>query len=179
MNIIPLMNVLEDFNKITTFVFDVDGVLTDGTVLLLDNGLQARKMHTKDGLALQMAMRAGYNVVVISGAYSEPVLKRLQYLGITHIFLAVKNKVEVLQTFLTEQGTSWEQVLYMGDDLPDLEVIKKAGVGCCPADAVPEVITQCKYISPVAGGAGCVRDVIEKVLKLNDHWQFTTDVTSK
>lgn len=173
------MNVLEHFKPITTFVFDVDGVLTDGTVLLLENGLQARQMNIKDGLALQMALRKGYRVVIISGGYSEPVLKRLQYLGLEEIYLATKNKLLFLEQYLAEQGLGWKEVLFMGDDLPDVAVLQKAGLASCPADAVPEVKAASAYISPVKGGCGCVRDVIEKVLKLNDHWQYEAEVVSK
>ncbi len=173
------MNILEDFKKITTFVFDVDGVMTDGTVLLLENGLQARKMHVKDGLALQMAMRNGYKVVIISGASSAPVRDRLHYLGIQEIHLGIKDKVAFLGEFLTSNNLNWKEVLYMGDDLPDISVLKKVGLSCCPADAVAEVKKECKYISSVQGGYGCVRDVIEKVLKLNDHWNYNTEVVSR
>ncbi len=174
-----IMNVLEYFKNITTFVFDVDGVLTDGTVLLSENGLQARQMHVKDGLALQMALRNDYNVVIISGAYSEPVLQRLKYLGITEVYLAIKNKQQFLEEYLQQKNLGWQQVLFMGDDLPDIAVLQKAGLPCCPADAVAEVKKISKYISPVNGGYGCVRDVIEKVLKLNAHWNFNTEVTSR
>jgi 3-deoxy-D-manno-octulosonate 8-phosphate phosphatase (KDO 8-P phosphatase) len=173
------MNVLQYFKPITTFVFDVDGVLTDGTVLLLEEGLQARRMHVKDGLALQMALKNGYNVVIISGAYSEPVLQRMQYLGITEVFLATKNKKEFLNNYFSQKEIDWQQVLFMGDDLPDLPVLQSAGLPCCPADAIPEAKNASKYISPINGGFGCVRDVIEKVLKLNDHWNFDTEVTSR
>jgi 3-deoxy-D-manno-octulosonate 8-phosphate phosphatase (KDO 8-P phosphatase) len=176
---ISMDNVLSNFKQITTFVFDVDGVLTDGTVLLLENGLQARKMHIKDGLALQMAMKNGYRVIIISGSYSEPVVKRLQYLGIEEVFMAVKDKKELLETFMKDRNLSWDEILFMGDDLPDIPVLQKAGVSCCPADAVPEVKQTSMYISTVNGGYGCVRDVIEKVLKLNNHWKFSVDITSK
>ena len=172
------MSLFERFKQITTFVFDVDGVLTDGTVLLLENGLQARRMHIKDGLALQMANRNG-RVVIVSGSYSEPVLKRLQYLGLTEIFLGTKDKMGFLKSYLQERKLAWNEVLYMGDDLPDLLVLKSAGAACCPADAVPEVKAICHYISPVNGGLGCVRDVIEKVLKLSGHWQTETDLVSQ
>lgn len=174
-----IMNVLEKFSQVTTFVFDVDGVLTDGTVLLLDNGLQARKMHIKDGLALQMALKAGFKVVIVSGSYSEPVVKRMHYLGITEVYCAVKNKKEFLEEYLQKQNTDWKNILFMGDDLPDIATIKSAGVGCCPADAVTEVKNASSYISPVSGGYGCVRDVIEKVLKLNNAWNFDVEVTSR
>jgi 3-deoxy-D-manno-octulosonate 8-phosphate phosphatase (KDO 8-P phosphatase) len=173
------MNVLDYFKPITTFVFDVDGVLTDGTVLLLDNGVQARRMHTKDGLALQMALRNGYHVVIISGAYSDPVLKRLQYLGITDIYLAIKNKKEFLSKYLEEKKIALEQVLFMGDDLPDLEVLQYVGLSCCPADAVAEVKKISTYIATLGGGHGCVREVIERVLKLNNKWNYNTEITSR
>ncbi len=173
------MNILEDFKKIKTFVFDVDGVLTDGRVLLLENGLQARQMHVKDGLALQMAVKHNYNVIIISGGYSEPVLKRMQYLGIMEIYLAVKDKYSFLNNYLTEKKIEWQSVLYMGDDLPDIKVLNTVGLSTCPADAISEVKLVSKYISDVNGGFGCVRDVIEKVLKLNDHWNIDSDLSSK
>src|SRR6188508_687735 len=165
------MNVLELFKDITTFVFDVDGVLTDGNVLLLNNGLQARKMNVKDGLALQMALKNGYTVIIISGGSSEPVIHRLQYLGLTEINLGLKDKEKFMEAYVEQNNLNWKQVLYMGDDLPDIPVLQKAGLPCCPADAAIEVRKISKYISPVNGGNGCVRDVIEKVLKLNDHWK--------
>lgn len=172
------MNVLEHFQDISTFVFDVDGVLTDSSVLLLDNGLQARKMNVKDGLALQMALTNGYAVVIISGGSSEPVIHRLQYLGLKEINLGLKDKLKFLESYVEQNNLNWKQILYMGDDLPDVPVLKKVGLSCCPADAVIEVKKICRYISPVNGGEGCVRDVIEKVLKLNDHWKYRTDVSS-
>lgn len=172
-------SVLEYFKTITTFVFDVDGVMTDGTVVLLEGGLQARRMLVKDGLALQMAMKHGYHVVVISGAYSEPVLKRLQYLGITEIYLATKDKLALMTKWKEEKCLQWNQVLYMGDDLPDMPLLQHAGLAACPADAVMEVKERCHYISTIKGGEGCVRDVIEKVLKLNGHWQYETEIVSK
>ena len=173
------MNVLEHFQDISTFVFDVDGVLTDGGVLLLENGLQARRMNIKDGLALQMAVKQQYNVVILSGGSSEPVIHRLQYLGIREIHLGLKDKLKFLQSYLEQQHVNWKQVLYMGDDLPDLPVLEAAGLPCCPADAVIEVKKQSKYISSYNGGYGCVRDVIEKVLKLNDHWRYSPEISSR
>ena len=173
------MNVLSYFKNITTFVFDIDGVLTDGTVLLLENGLQARRMHVKDGLALQMAFKGGYKVIILSGAYSEPVLQRMQYLGIKEVFLAVKDKRGFLEQYISENNLTWEEILFMGDDLPDIPVLKEVGLPCCPADAINEVRLLSKYISPIKGGKGCVRDVIEKVLKLNDKWYIDTEVTSR
>jgi 3-deoxy-D-manno-octulosonate 8-phosphate phosphatase (KDO 8-P phosphatase) len=173
------MNVLQYFKEITTFIFDVDGVLTDGRVLLMENGLQARQMHVRDGLALQMALQNGYNVVVISGGYSDPVLQRMHYLGVTEVYLATKNKKEFLENYLPKKNLTWKEVLFMGDDLPDLAVLQQAGLPCCPADAISEVKECSKYISHIKGGRGCVRDVIEKSLKLNDHWNFNAEVTSR
>ena len=173
------MNVLEHFQDINTFVFDVDGVLTDGSVLLLENGLQARKMNVKDGLALQMALKNGYNVIILSGGSSEPIIHRLQYLGLKEINLGLIDKLKFLDAYVEENNLRWQQILYMGDDLPDIPVLEKVGLPCCPADAAIEVRSISKYISSVNGGYGCVRDVIEKVLKLNDHWKYHTDVSSR
>lgn len=173
------MNVLELFKDITTFVFDVDGVLTDGTVLLLENGLQARQMHIKDGLALQMAVKRGYRVYIISGGSSEPVIRRLQYLGVEEIHLGLADKLKFFDGIVAQSNLRWNEVLYMGDDLPDVPVLEKVGLPCCPKDAAAEVKSASKYISSAKGGRGCVRDVIEKVLKLAGHWQYTTDVSSR
>ena len=173
------MNVLEHFQHVTTFVFDVDGVLTDGTVLLLDNGLQARRMNTKDGLAIEMALRKNYRVLILSGGSSEPVIRRLQYLGVEEVHLGLKDKQKFLKHYLELQELDARKVLFMGDDLPDLEAMQLVGMPCCPADAVTEIKMASKYISPFKGGWGCVRDVIEKVLRLNDQWHYSGGVSSQ
>jgi 3-deoxy-D-manno-octulosonate 8-phosphate phosphatase (KDO 8-P phosphatase) len=173
------MNVLELFNKVNTFIFDVDGVLTDGTVLVLENGLQARRMHIKDGFALQMAARNGYKVLILSGGNSPQVVKRLEKLGITDIHMAVQDKGAFVKKFITDNKLQAEQVLYMADDLPDLPAMALVGMPCCPADAVTEIREAVQYISPVNGGFGCVRDVIEKVLRLHDQWHYRVDVASQ
>ena len=173
------MNVLELFKKVTTFVFDVDGVLTDGSVILLENGLQARTMNIKDGLALQMAIKNGYNVFIISGGSSEPVIRRLQYLGLKEVHLGLKDKLKFFEGLKEQYQLEWDQVLYMGDDLPDIPVLEKVGLSCCPTDAVAEVKAVSKYVSPVDGGKGAVRDVIEKVLKLNGHWNYQPEISSR
>lgn len=173
------MNVLELFKNITTFIFDVDGVLTDGTVLVLDNGLQARRMHIKDGFALQMAIKNGYQVVIVSGGTSPQVANRLEKLGVKEVHMSVANKKDYIAGYMKEKELLPEQVLYMGDDLPDLPVMKLVGLPCCPADAVIELKEAVQYISPLNGGDACVRDVIEKVLRLNDHWNYREDVVSK
>lgn len=173
------MNVLEAFQKITTFVFDVDGVLTDSTVLLLENGLQARTMTVKDGLALQMAQQNGYRVWIVSGGNSGPVADRMNYLGVGETHLGVKDKLAKVESLMETHGVAWQELLFMGDDLPDLSVLEKAGLACCPQDAVAEVKSVAAYVSPLRGGAGAVRDVIEKVLKLNNRWLHQPDIASR
>jgi 3-deoxy-D-manno-octulosonate 8-phosphate phosphatase (KDO 8-P phosphatase) len=170
---------LKGFKQITCFAFDVDGVLTDGTVLLLDDGQQARRMSIRDGYALQLAVKKGYKVVIISGAYSEAVKTRLNRLGITDVFMKVENKEQQLNEYVQLNGLSPAQVLFMGDDIPDYMVMKKVGMPCCPADAAPEIRRISTYISVFRGGHGCVREVIEKVMKLNDHWELDSTVASK
>lgn len=173
------MNVLELFKKITTFIFDIDGVLTDGSILLLENGLQARQMNIKDGYALQLAVKNNYRILIVSGAGSIHSVQRLQKLGLTEVHTFVSDKKDFITDYLKKNNLSPEQVLYMGDDIPDLQAMKVVGLPCCPADAVNEIKEASKYISPVNGGKGCVRDVIEKVMKLNDHWQLDPTVTSR
>ncbi|MGQ0739429.1 MAG: KdsC family phosphatase [Bacteroidota bacterium] len=167
-----MSNVLELFKPITTFIFDVDGVLTDGTVLVMGGGLQARKMHIKDGFALQMALKKGYNVKIISGGNSPEVADRLEKLGVKDVSMSVPDKKKFLLDYMKAKKLKKEQVLCMGDDLPDLPALAVAALACCPADAAAEVKEAVQYISPFGGGAACVRDVIEKVLKLNDHWNY-------
>lgn len=172
------MNALALLKNIKLFVFDVDGVLTDGSLILLDNGEMARQMNIKDGYALQLAIKHGYDILIISGGSSSAVKIRLQKLGIQHIFLGVIDKKNLLLNFVAEHLLKKEEILYMGDDLPDLLPMKEAGVACAPADAVPEIKSIAHYISPAFGGKGCVRDVIEKVLKLNGHWNEPNTLSS-
>jgi len=173
------MNVLAEFKKVTTFVFDIDGVLTDSMVLCLENGLQARRMNIKDGLGLQMAMKNGFRVLAISGSRSEPVIHRLKKLGLTEVHMAVEDKKQFVSDYIDQNKLNWDELLYMADDLPDLALMKTVGLPCCPADAVPEILESSKYISPVNGGYGCVRDVIEKVLKVQDKWIYHQGINSK
>ncbi|MFI5151695.1 MAG: KdsC family phosphatase [Chitinophagales bacterium] len=173
------MSALKLFKPITTFVFDIDGVLTDGTIYVFDDGEQARRMNIKDGYALQLAALKGYHVVAISGANSEAAKKRLNRLGIEHVFLQVENKKEKLAEFLMEKHLIWDEILFMGDDIPDLDLMKAAGLSCAPADAVASVRQAAKFISSYKGGEGCVRDVIEKVMKLRGDWQLDTKIPSK
>lgn len=173
------MNVLESFRPVRTFVFDVDGVLTDSTVLLLENGLQARTMTVKDGLALQLAQKNGYRVWIISGGSSAPVKERMDYLGLAEVHLGVKDKLALTESLMQKYGATWNEILFMGDDLPDLDLLGRVGLACCPQDAVPEVKSMAHYVSPLRGGQGAVRDVIEKVLKLNGQWVHQSDIASR
>jgi 3-deoxy-D-manno-octulosonate 8-phosphate phosphatase (KDO 8-P phosphatase) len=173
------MSVLEKFKSIRTFVFDVDGVMTDGSVLVFGTGEQVRRMSTRDGYSLQLAIKRGYRVLVISGGNSEGVRQRLLYLGIHDIFLDVHNKAEVLQQYAQQHGLEQQDMLYMGDDIPDYAPMQQVGLACAPADAAPEIRHIAAYISSFGGGQGCVRDVIEKVLKLNGHWELNPSVASK
>ncbi len=163
-------NYKEYLKDITTFVFDVDGVLTDGTITITTTGEMYRKMHTKDGFALKTAVDAGYHVCIISGGTNEGVRKRLKGLGITDIYLGAHHKTEVLEEYLDIYNIKPEHVLYMGDDLPDLYVMQEIGLPCAPQDAVPEIKAIARYVSHKKGGKGCVRDIIEQVLKVQGKW---------
>ncbi len=166
------MNLLEFFAPITTFVFDIDGVLTDGSLLLSEDGHLLRTMNIKDGYALQLAVKKGYKVWIISGGRSEASRVRLNKLGIEEVHIGIEHKKEFLRDMAAALNVANEQMLYMGDDIPDYAVMQLCGLPCCPNDAVPEIKQISKYISPYIGGKGCVRDVIEKVLKLNGHWEL-------
>jgi 3-deoxy-D-manno-octulosonate 8-phosphate phosphatase (KDO 8-P phosphatase) len=172
------MLILSRFKLIKTFVFDMDGVLTDGTVIVNRNNNWLRKMSIRDGYALQLAVKLGYSVIVVSGSTSAFVSSRLNKLGVSDVFMDVKNKVEFLKKLKEEKEISWDQILYMGDDIPDFDCMKIAGLAACPADAAFEIKEIASYISPFAGGCGCVRDVIEKVLKLNNKWMLCDDTPS-
>lgn len=173
------MNVLSLFQNITTLVFDVDGVLTDGTLMMLPNGVMARRMNIKDGYALQLAVKKNYRVVIISGGNSAEVKERLNLLGIKDVFMRVSNKKECLEEYLAVNNLSRGSVLFMGDDIPDYEVMQSVSVACCPSDAAHEIKSISQYISHLPGGQGCARDVIEKVLSLQDNWLPDTHIKSQ
>ncbi|WP_298525754.1 HAD family hydrolase [uncultured Christiangramia sp.] len=160
----------EYLNQITTFVFDVDGVLTDGSLQISTKGELLRTMNTKDGYAMKMALKAGFTVCIISGGKNEGVRERLRGLGITDIYLGVDDKVEQMDEFFDIYDIKPEQVLYMGDDIPDYYPMKLVGLPCCPQDAVPELKVISLYVSHKNGGEGCVRDVIEQVMKVQGKW---------
>ncbi len=162
-------------NDITTFIFDVDGVLTDGSVFVSNEGEMLRTMNIRDGYALKSAVDAGYNVCIISGGSNEGVRVRLRNLGITDIHLGTPDKVATLDEYTDIYSIKPEQVLYMGDDIPDFHVMKLVGLPTCPQDASPEIKSISKYISHRNGGKGAVRDVIEQVMKVQGKWMENFD----
>tara|TARA_B110000467_G_C18149248_1_gene383223 strand:+ start:306 stop:818 length:513 start_codon:yes stop_codon:yes gene_type:complete len=164
------MNYKEKLNHINTFIFDVDGVLTDGTVTLFPDGEQVRKMSTRDGYAMQYALKKGYRIAIISGGSSKGVQKRFDYLGLTDVHLGCSNKMEVFTELVQTYNLNTEHILYMGDDLPDLEVMKKVGLPTCPQNAATEIKQMAEHVSPKNGGDGCVRDVIEQTLRVQGKW---------
>jgi len=169
----------EYLTHITTFVFDVDGVLTDGTITVTTEGEMLRTMNIKDGYALKTAVDRGYNVCIISGGSNEGVRLRLQGLGIKDVHLGAHHKTETLTQYLESKSLKKENVLFMGDDIPDFEVMQLIGLPCCPQDAVPEIKEVSKYVSHKKGGKGAVRDVIEQVLKVQGKWLGKGNTSAK
>ena len=165
-----MTNFKEGLKEVKAFAFDVDGVLSSPEVYLHPSGELMRSMNTKDGYALQYAVKRGYPIAIITGGNTESVAVRFRGLGITDIYLSSSTKTDNFNDFLYKYDITPQQVLYMGDDLPDYAVMKKAGVPCCPSDAVEEIKSVAHYISPFGGGKGCVRDVIEQVLRLHGRW---------
>ncbi|GAA4056366.1 HAD-IIIA family hydrolase [Flavobacterium chungnamense] len=162
----------EIMNTIDTFVFDVDGVLTDSSVHVSQNGEMLRIMNIRDGFAMKAAIESGYNVCIISGGNNEGVRIRLRNLGITDIHLASPNKVETFKEYTELYNIKPENVLYMGDDIPDYHVMQLVGLPTCPQDAVAEIKAISKYISHKNGGKGAVREVIEQVMKVQGKWHL-------
>ncbi len=163
-------NYKEILKDITTFVFDVDGVFTDGTLLVTTSGEMLRQMNVRDGYALKTAINKGYNVCIITAGSNEGVRERLKGLGVNHIYMGAHYKAAPLEEYLRGQGINPNNVLYMGDDLPDIPPLQKVALPTCPQNAVQEVKAICKYVSHKNGGNGCVRDVVEQVLKVKGHW---------
>lgn len=160
----------EIMNDITTFVFDVDGVLTDGTVHVSPTGEMLREMHIRDGFAMKAALESGYSVCIISGGSNEGVRIRLRNLGITDIYLGTPDKVETFTEYCELYQINPAHVLYMGDDIPDYHVMQRVGLPTCPQDASPEIKAISHYISHKNGGKGAVREVIEQVMKVQGKW---------
>jgi len=156
--------------NVTTFIFDYDGVMTNGTLILLHEGHPLRSANVKDGYVLQLAVKLGYKIAIISGGFSKSMENRFEALNIKDVHLGVKNKIETFEKFIEKYHLDPEQVVYMGDDIPDFKVMQRVGVPVCPADAAEEIKTISLYISDKKGGEGCVRDIIEQVLKVQGKW---------
>ncbi|MDP4222603.1 MAG: HAD hydrolase-like protein [Bacteroidota bacterium] len=165
-----MTNFKENLTNVKAFVFDIDGVLSLQTVGLNTFGMPRRTVNFRDGYALQLAVRKGYHVAVITGSNSKDYLKRLKLLGIKDIYLNCKAKLEHFNEFVKKRNLLKSEVIYMGDDIPDYKAMKEAGVPVCPSDADSEIKQIAVYISDKKGGEGCVRDVIEQVLRLHNNW---------
>lgn len=160
-------------SSITTFIFDVDGVLTNGDVNILTNEA-VRSLNARDGYALQYAAKMGYQIFIISGGSSEAVKERLLSAGVKEVVLRAAHKVKVYDKLKEKYNFTDKEVLYMGDDIPDYNVMKKVGIAACPQDAAVEIKNISDYQSPFNGGRHCVRDVIEQTLRVQDNW-FTAE----
>lgn len=163
-------NFKQKLHKIKCFVFDVDGVLTNGALIITPEGEFLRTMNIKDGYAIQLAVKKGYHVAVISGGHSEGVPVRMNRLGVTNVFMGVEDKMKKFEELKSNLNLSNENILYMGDDVPDIKVMQQCGIATCPNDAVPDVKKICLYVSGYNGGQGCVRDIIEQTMRLHGKW---------
>ena len=163
-------NFKEDIARVEAFVFDVDGVMTDGGIIPTADGDFVRRYDAKDGYAIAYALREGYKVCVISGGRGKMLENRLTMLGVTKMYLNCMNKIEALEEFLAENGLDRQSVIYMGDDIPDLECMMRVGIPVCPADAAMEVVEASRYVSEYNGGHGAVRDIVEQVLRAKGCW---------
>lgn len=165
-----MTNYKEDLERVKAFIFDIDGVLSLQTISLNAFGVPNRTINLRDGYALQLAVKKGYYVGIISGSNSKEYQKRLKSLGINEIYLNSKSKLENYNTFKKKHNLDDKDILFMGDDIPDFEVMKHAGVPVCPSDADSEIKQVSVYISNKRGGEGCARDVVEQVLRLHNNW---------
>ncbi|MBQ3043322.1 MAG: HAD-IIIA family hydrolase [Alistipes sp.] len=163
-------NFKEDIACVEAFVFDVDGVMTDGGIIPTPDGDFIRKYYAKDGYALAYAIREGYKICVISGGRGEMLRRRLEMLGIEYIYLNCMDKIAAINEFMQTQNLDPQNVIYMGDDIPDLECMRLVGIPVCPADACMEVIEASRYVSEYDGGHGAVRDIVEQVLRAQNRW---------
>jgi 3-deoxy-D-manno-octulosonate 8-phosphate phosphatase (KDO 8-P phosphatase) len=158
--------------NIKTFIFDVDGVLTDGKILIHSDGELLRSFDTKDGYAIKCALLKGFKIAIITGGRNEAVRERFKELGVFDIYLGAHHKLDAYQDLMDNYDLKAEEILYIGDDIPDIPVMEKVGLGCCPADAVPDVKAKADYISHKKGGEGCVRELIEQVLRVQGKWSL-------
>lgn len=161
-----------DLTRIKALIFDVDGVLSTTVMDLSETGDPVRTVNVKDGYSLQLAVKQGLKIAIITGARVQSLRKRFEALGIPDedIYIASKVKIRDYEDFMQRYGLKPEEVLYMGDDIPDYQIMQQCGLPCCPADACPEIVSLSRYVSPYDGGRGCVRDVVEHVMKVQHLW---------
>ena len=159
-----------NLKSIKAIIFDVDGVLSADMMPLHPNGEPMRTVNIKDGYAIQLAVKKGLEIAIISGGNTQSVRTRYENLGVKHLYMGASIKIEALKDFMSKTGIKKEQIMYMGDDIPDLEVMKTIGLPVCPSDAAPEIKEISLYISRKEGGKGCARDVVEQILKEQDMW---------
>lgn len=167
-----MQNFKEKLNHITTFLFDVDGVLTNGIVTDMPNGEMVRNLNSKDGYAIQLAIKKGYRIAIITGGNSQAIKKALNDLGIQDVFLSQNNKMSCYENYITEHQLNPNEILYMGDDLPDYDVMKSVSIASCPKNAAHEIKSISIYVSDKKGGEGCARDVIEQVMRCQGKWEI-------
>lgn len=165
------INYKAKLGKLKAFFFDIDGVLTDGTVSVLQEG-PIRTMNVKDGYALQYAVKKGFLIAIISGGAGTGLHKRFDGLGIKEVHTQVENKIEKYRELLKKHNLKNEEVLYMGDDIPDFLIMKEVGVSCCPNDACTDILEIAEYVSPIKGGRGCAREIIEQTMKAQNKWEL-------
>jgi 3-deoxy-D-manno-octulosonate 8-phosphate phosphatase (KDO 8-P phosphatase) len=165
-----MTNLIPVFKNIKAFAFDIDGVLTQGDVLVNEEGQMLRSVNIKDGYALQHAVKQGYAIAIISGGKSEGMRKRFEGLGVAHIYLGQEHKEAAFADFLAKANLTANDVAYMGDDMPDIPLLKQVGLSCCPKDSAVDVKEICTYISPYNGGEACVRELIERTMKIQNTW---------
>ncbi|MDD2960856.1 MAG: HAD-IIIA family hydrolase [Muribaculaceae bacterium] len=159
-----------DLSKIKGFAFDVDGVLSASQIPLHPSGEPMRMINIKDGYALQLAIKHGYHIAIITGGNTESVKRRFEGLGIPDVYMGAAVKLPILESWMEKHKLKPEEVIYMGDDIPDFEAMIKIGLSACPADAASDILKIAGYVSPYAGGAGCGRDIIEQVMKAQGEW---------
>jgi 3-deoxy-D-manno-octulosonate 8-phosphate phosphatase (KDO 8-P phosphatase) len=164
--------------QIKTFIFDVDGVLTDGKVLINSEGELLRSFDTKDGYSIQCALQKGFKIAIISGGRNEAVRKRFKELGVVDVYLGAHYKLDAYQDLIDNYNLNSEEILYIGDDVPDIPVMEKVGLGCCPSDAVSDVKAMANYVSHKKGGQGCVRELIEQVLRVQGKWSLESSTAN-
>ena len=168
-----MLNFKERLPKIKTFLFDVDGVLTNGTVQIMPNGEVVRNLNSKDGYAIQLAVKKGYRIAIITGGNSSAIKSKLQELGIKDVFLSQHNKIACYENYILEHDLKEDEIVYMGDDLPDYDVMKRVGIAACPNNSAHEIKEISIYISNRNGGDACVRDIIEQVMRSQNTWEIS------